>query len=85
MEDALRVLSAFFLVVAIGCALLSLALGIRAWTRRWDERMTSWRRDARGGPRPPDEGEGDQVARSVSVGSEISSVSAAGRRPSAPK
>ena len=85
MEDALRLLSAVFLVAALGCALVSLALGVRAWTHRWDERMASWQRDARGGAGSPDDDRDDQVARSVSVGSEISSVSGAGRRPSAPK
>jgi hypothetical protein len=36
------VVSGVGLVAAIACALGSLVIGVRAWSRRMDERMGSW-------------------------------------------
>jgi hypothetical protein len=42
MEVLLEVVSGVGLVAAIACALGSLVIGVRAWSRRMDEHMGSW-------------------------------------------
>jgi hypothetical protein len=52
MEELLELVSAICLVAASACALGSLVIGVRAWTRRMDDLMDTWLSAASLPPRP---------------------------------